>query len=78
MTPLVERALSNAGLLAALDARASGATTALEALRPAIDAADWLLLGAGKPPKAAQVLAAVELEAMSQEVVVALLAVSVV
>ena len=46
MTPLVERALSNAGLLAALDARASGAVSTLEALRPAIDAADWLLLGA--------------------------------
>ena len=46
MTPLVERALSNAGLLVVLDARASGDEAHLAALRPLLESADWMLLGA--------------------------------
>jgi hypothetical protein len=46
MTPLVSRALAEAGLLEALEARAAGDAPRLDALRPRLEAADWLLLGA--------------------------------
>jgi 2-iminoacetate synthase ThiH len=46
MTPLVSRALAQAGLLEALEARERGDHAQLEALRPTLEAADWLLLGA--------------------------------
>jgi 2-iminoacetate synthase ThiH len=46
MTPLVSRALAQAGLLEALEARESGGRARLEDLRPVLEAADWLLLGA--------------------------------
>jgi hypothetical protein len=46
MTPLVTRALAQAGLLEALEARERGDVSRLEALRPHLEAADWLLLGA--------------------------------
>ena len=46
MTPLVSRALAEAGLLEALEARAAGDIARLEALRPVLERSDWLLLGA--------------------------------
>jgi hypothetical protein len=46
MTPLVSRALAEAGLLEALEAREAGDRARLEALRPRLEGADWLLLGA--------------------------------
>jgi hypothetical protein len=46
MTPLVSRALSEAGLLEVLEARTAGDAARLEALRPRVEDADWLLVGA--------------------------------
>lgn len=46
MTPLVSRALTQAGLLETLEARESGDRPRLLARRSHAEAADWLLLGA--------------------------------
>ncbi len=46
MSPLVSHALSEAGLLAVLEARSTGNSRALEALRPHVETVDWLLVGA--------------------------------